>query len=189
MSSRQSCDLKHVAFLLAELAAELDALEAGCEAVQALAQLDEREARGEPLTAVCGKTLRASLEREIAASPITQGRRKLAEFSAIFERRQHATNPTVARETAEPVDAPAPSADIIDLDAHRAQSKKTEKPIHNRTRLIRGRTLMSALALLAMAGASVHYLPALSRGGSIDIAANVPLAASGVTHWASLDGF
>ena len=190
MSLRQFSEMQHVAFLLAELAAELDALEARSEAVQALAQLDAREARGEPLTALCGKTLRARLEAEIATSPITAGRRKLAEFTALFELRRQATVAAQPHVSAgAPVAAAPAAATVIDLATHRERHKTAGKAARNRERPLPGRTLMSALALFVIASASAQYLPALTRGATIDVAANLPLAASGATHWAGTDGF
>ena len=81
---------------LAGLRQELDRLDqqlAKDETWRALAQLDEREARGEPLEAVTGERLRASLLAGLASNRIYHAREKVAEALAILEGRQKLPRP------------------------------------------------------------------------------------------------
>lgn len=140
-------ELTHVHFLLAELDAELEALAGRDEAIQALAQLDEREAAGEPLLVVCGKSLRETLAREVAASPVTIARRKLTEM-------HRAIAPTVegARSLAEATPV------VVELAAHRkpkpnaAETPRSRAPLR---RIAHAAALAIALGIVAVPGAGL----------------------------------
>jgi len=172
-------DLKHVHFLLAELEAELRALEAADEAAQALAQLDAREAAGEPLVEVCGQALRASLSLRVAQSPVTAGLRRLQDMREAIEGRP-------------PLQA-APGHDlshsVIDLAQRRtAMQVQPEVSLGGGKRRF-GYAIAVSLTLAALTMAGVLRLPTLGRFEIVDVAANVPYIAYPTERLIAMDGF
>ena len=77
--------VKHLQFCVDEMLAEVEAALASNECARALAQLVERDARGEPLEVVDGSRLRDHLQRQVDALPLVQARRKILELRALLE--------------------------------------------------------------------------------------------------------
>ncbi|MFM9939572.1 MAG: hypothetical protein ACKVP7_08760 [Hyphomicrobiaceae bacterium] len=160
-------DLGHLGLCLDEMIAEVEAQLETLEAVQALAQLETREALGETLTAVCGPSLRASLKRQIASHPLTTARRKLAELQLILSPLEVVSTPQ---------DDTATVATVTDLAAYRAERAEPvaaavvaipASPPAAPRRL--GRTL-AMLALLAATGlGSLSVASQLGRIPGFDI--------------------
>ena len=76
--------VKHLQFCVDEMLAEVEAALASNECARALAQLVERDARGEPLEVVDGSRLRDHLQRQVDALPLVQARRKVVELRALL---------------------------------------------------------------------------------------------------------
>lgn len=114
--------MQHVRLCLAEIAAEIEARLAGDEHVRALAQLDEREARGETLEVVSAADLRAALMREIEGKGLVKARQQLSAFEATLARAfgECATGADAA-DTVAPAVVPNAQvvAQVVDLDARR----------------------------------------------------------------------
>lgn len=162
----------HLGLCLAEMLAEIDDQLARLEEVRALAQLDEREAAGQPLEAVCGKALRARLETTIATHKLTAARRKLVELHALLTGPVLAPAPTAAPEPAvETAAVPAPAATVTDLATARAA--KATAPTRQRPALITGTArALATVGMLLLAGAgTATYIGQLGRITGLDLAA------------------
>ena len=103
--------MKHIKFCIDEMLAEVEATLANNECVRALAQLAERDARGEPLEVVDGQRLREHLQRQVDALPLVQARRKIIELQALVE------VPTAPPITATPVDTAATNLAVVTASA------------------------------------------------------------------------
>lgn len=87
--------MQHIQYCLDELLAEFEARIRMSHSAKALAQLDAREARGEPLEAVDGRLLRAKLLQDIEALPDSKARRMVLEIRATLA--SGASAPEIAR--------------------------------------------------------------------------------------------
>jgi hypothetical protein len=135
----------HMAFCIAEMLAELDQKLAEDQAVRALAQLEAREARGEPISALCGASLKAALQRRIAQNPLTIARRKLLEIAEVLE--------VAADRRADGPPAPEAGTVIALAPARAAAAERAERrsaPTHRVGRIVAAACL-SATLLLASA--------------------------------------
>ena len=175
----RQADLKHVHFLLTELEAELRAHEAADEAAQALAQLDAREAAGEPLVEVCGRTLRASLSLRVAQSPVTAGLRKLQDMRDAIDGRLP------------PQTAPAqdPSHSVIDLAQRRTAIQAQPEASRGEGMWRLGHAVAVSLVLAALTLTGLLQHPVLGRLQIIDVAAYVPYIAYPTERLIAIDGF
>lgn len=166
--------LGHLGFCLDEMLAEIDEQLANLEAVRALAQLNEREARGETLLAVCGKALREGLELQVAGHRLTRARAKLLEVDAVLASGSIAdamVAPPVPVAEMAPV-AAAPDATVADLAAYRSKKAEFPKASNGKAPGRAGNVARAMLAagLLALGGlGSVSYVGQSARLPAFDI--------------------
>lgn len=75
----------HIQFCLAEILVEIHEQLGANESCRALAQLKEREARGEMLESINGNQLRAYLEHQVASLKLHEAERKIIEVGKLLE--------------------------------------------------------------------------------------------------------
>ena len=163
--------LGHLGYCLDEMLAEIDDQLGRLEAVRALAQLDEREARGDTVQAVCGKCLRATLEQQVAGHRLSLARAKIVAAQAILAPTSELSGAVAAAETptavppAAPKSSDAGSATVTDLAAYRAAKSA---PRGGRA-VARAARVMLAAGLLALGG-----LGGLGSAGYVSHALRLP---------------
>ncbi len=128
-------ELRHVRFCLDELTAEFDEHLLGNECVRALKQLDEREAQGQPLDVVCGRTMRSDLEARIAGDKVVRARRKLDEIRQILAEDEDLVSELDAPALASPPPLPQSSTapgDAGEVVINFAQRRSVQGSLHAR---------------------------------------------------------
>ena len=171
---------RHVAFCIAEIRAELETELAASEAVRALAQLEDRHAAGEPVTAVCSDALMADLKRQIAADPRRTALRQLDTFEAVL--------------TGAGAKADAASIAVSDnvfsiADARAAKASLATKVAPRRSSLLKAAGRMMAAASLAGLCwiASVRTIAPTSLGATVDISIDTISRALPLRHALLID--
>ncbi len=131
--------MRHIQFCIEELLAEIDSELADQACVRALAQLDERDARGETLVAVDGPKLRQRINKQIEALPLVAARAKVLELRAVLR----TDSPTAATVSATPVanvpeadaapaSVPEPARHVIPVGTTIRRRPVWQKPMHER---------------------------------------------------------
>ena len=158
--------MKHIQFCIDEMLAEVEAALANSECVRALAQLDERDARGEPLECVDGPRLRGYLQRQVDALPLVLARRKVVELRALLEAPTAqpipdtsvdiaATNlvmvPAAAPVAAEPARGSDDEVAVPTVETPSIVALQRNKPVHQ----LRYKPMHQRLAEAAAAGAGI----------------------------------
>jgi hypothetical protein len=77
--------MHHIQFCLEEILAEIDAALEENGFVRALAQLDQREAEHDPVTAIDGAELRDHINRRIDSLPLKQARNRIIQAQGLVE--------------------------------------------------------------------------------------------------------
>jgi hypothetical protein len=157
MSSRFPNGSPHLDHCIAEMRAEIEAALAADTAVRALAQLEARNAAGEPLTVVCGTTLKAALQGKVAANPMTIALRKIGELELVL-------SGEALRIAEEPAAAGPHVVAIAPAREAKAQAVRRVSPMRAAGRK------MAAASLAAMCWvASVRYVTPTGMGATFDL--------------------
>ena len=122
---------------------EVEAALANEECVRALAQLAERDARGETLVVVDGQRLRDHLQRQVDALPLVQARRKIEELRPLLEA------PAI-----QPITDPSVSIAATNLVVGEATSPVAVEPAHSDDKVAAAAVANPTIADLHMAMAA-----------------------------------
>lgn len=89
--------MHHIRYCLEEILAEIDAVLEQNGFVRALAQLDQREAENDPVTAIDGRDLRDHVSRRIEGLPLKQARNRIIQARGLVAVALGLDDPTLAR--------------------------------------------------------------------------------------------
>ena len=161
--------MSHVQSCVEEIAAELDAQLDDDVHVRALAQLDEREARGETLDVIDATALRQSLLRAIESNALTHAKRKLMELRVLVDGMKAPVRsvkpvaviaiakPDVAKETGTTVIAfPRQQTRVLAAERQRVHS-------HVKTRWSQAARVAAFVLAIIAASALVRHYPSAAQ--------------------------
>ena len=180
--------VSHVQNCVDEIAAELDALLNEDLHVRALAQLDEREARGETIVVIDATVLRQSLQRAIESNALTQAKRKLAELQLIvgdMKTSSRAVGPVAVIALSKPDVSQDPEKTVVEFPRFQTRVLSAEhEPEEHRTSTSRwpqfARVAAVLLVIIAASALTRHYPSALHKSAS---AIQTPIATAEAVCW------
>ena len=158
-----------------EIAAELDALLNEDLHVRALAQLDEREARGETIDVIDTALLRQSLQRAIESNALTQAKRKLAELQLIvgdMKTSSRAVGPVAVIALSKPDVSQDPEKTVVEFPRFQTRVLSAEhEPEEHRTSTSRwpqfARVAAILVAIVAASAPTQHHSSAVSTSTTV----------------------
>ena len=180
--------VSHVQNCVNEIAAELDALLNEDLHVRALAQLDEREARGETIVVIDATVLRQSLQRAIESNALTQAKRKLAELQLIvgdMKTSSRAVEPVAVIALSKPDGSQDPEKTVVEFPRFQTRVLAAEhKPEQRPTTTSRWpQVARVAAVLLAIIAASALTRNHTSIVRTAALALQTPFATAEAVCW------
>ena len=180
--------VSHVQNCADEIAAELDALLNEDLHVRALAQLDEREARGETIVVIDAALLRQSLQRAIESNALTQAKRKLAELQLIvgdMKTSSRVVEPVTVIALSKPDVSQDPEKTVVEFPRFQtrvlaAEHKPEQRPATTSRWLQFARVAAILVAIVAASAPTQHHS---SAGSTSRTVLQTPIATAEAVCW------